>query len=157
MRSKAFVMAEEFNPSSHNLTDSSPKGPYSHEFLNNFKISSLMKSSLYGIRPIKLKTRIVFDEIDQLLNQRFERELSLAKKSMSRQRKSKKGMEMFSFFVFQNFKERFNNRVLAEKKLLTFLFSIHCLRNEYEYVDLFCELINDHFQAAEVNCLLLLR
>ena len=155
MRSKAFVMAEEFRPSVRDLYDSTPKGAYSHDFLSDFKIFLFMKSSLYGIRPVKLKTRVLFQEIDTLLDQRFQRELLIAKKSF---KKKKKKDKMFSFFVYKSFLERYNNNlVLAEKKLLTFLFSIHSSAEEIEYVDLFQHLLNDEFHSVEMNCFLLLR
>ena len=150
-------MAESFTPSDLEYLESGPKGPYSHGFLADFKISELMKSALFGLRPVKLKTKVLFEQIDRLLDQRFEFELILAKKSMNTKRKSKKSPKPFSDFVFGKFLDKFGTRVLAEKKLLTFLFSLDCLRDEYEYVDLFCALLNDEFQGAEINCLLLLR
>lgn len=150
-------MAESFTPSELDYLDSGPKGPYSHDFLSEFKIADYMKSALFGLRPVKLKTKVLFEQIDRLLDQRFEFELTLAKKSLNIKRKSKKPPESFSLFVFKKFLDKFNTRVLAEKKLLTFLFSLDCLREDYEYVDLFCGLLNDEFRSAEINCFLLLR
>lgn len=156
MDSKAFVMAEEFRPSDSSLYDSAPRGPYAHDFLVNFKISLLMKSSLFGIRPVRLKPKLLFQEIDALLDRRFELEITLARKSVNFIKK-RKSMP-FSVFVYKQFIGRFNNnRVLAEKKLLTFLFSVHGLSEQFEYVDLFHELLNDEFDSVEINCLLLLR
>jgi hypothetical protein len=150
-------MAEEFCGSDSELPSSHPRGPYSHEFLEDFNISILMKTSLYGVRPVKLKTKVLFKEIDDILDHRFQVEINQAKKSSTYHKKKKK-KSLFSTYVYKRFLTRFNNnRVLAEKKLLTFLFSIQCMSEEYEYVDLFRDLIKDEFHPVEVNCFLLLR
>ena len=167
MRPSAFVLAEEFRPTG----ERDPRGRYycsvssgkklnsvySVKFLDNYLVSDYFKAPLYGVRPVKLKRRVLFSELDHLFESRFKIEILEIRKSGNA--KSKKAhLVRFSKFVYQTYAKRYSgNHGMAEKKLIALLYSVDQEAPRSKYVALFVDFVNDCFDAVELKCFLLLR